>query len=235
MPERGEIYNSVPAIDATGQLVDDDPVWIPYVSVWEHVIVPEELRDGDSAVLLLPTVKAFGPDMVCQQYAWIATRRVETGRKSYVLGPDDSISEIQAQVGGTPRMAIAVMQLVGDTVDTDDGPAYPSIPCFRFRLPLQWNGETQYPLWNFIGWLVHHPNGRASKLDHDWQHQDAADRYQARPRIEVRLDGATSVDGMMVAPVMGEAPTGPVAPAPSFGVDVLPGKTVKKRGLFRRG
>ena len=200
------MYRPVMNVDVKTGEAEEDVVWIPFHSTDEPVIVPDVLEDRQPRVRRLPTVKAYGPNLVCEQYAWISSWRVFTAQKVFVLGPDDQLAEVLAQVGGRPFFQMDVMQMVGDLIATDDGPAYRTIPCFRSRLPADDDLRPAIPPGNAIGWLVFHPDERAPRLDVDWLRPGDAAGWCATPGLTVRLDQAIEGGGdNLYAPVVDAA------------------------------
>ena len=74
-----------------------------------------------------------------------------------------------------------------------------------------------------IGRPVHHPTGRAPRLDRDWQHRKD-DRYLATSPLEVRRDRVSAGSGdKTYAPVLDTHQPVAVAQSAANGSDVLPG------------
>jgi hypothetical protein len=246
VPVRGQILRESdrgPLISLeTGEATpDDSPIWVPWLVGVLKAVIPVDLRDGGPEIQALPAVGCVGPDHVYEYYVFRKSRRVETGTKSYVLGDTDDAADVVAQRGGRPRIAVTVLRLTGDPRTTLEGSVYDAQPCFRFRLDVGPDGEPEPPLLPALGWLVHHRDQRAPKLDIDWDGgvTRSGHGYAQMPTWEVRLDLATRTDDLIYAPrfLAGEvapefAPT-PSAPRPGAS-DVLPMQQPKK-GLFRRG
>lgn len=249
MPERGQVHRPQGGYvvrTADGDFVPDDdppPDWVPYLREPVPVIVPAALPDLDWASLnagvtrqVLESVGCLDADYVFEQYAYLTTRRVELPEKSYVLSERDAYETVVAQVGGRPMLGVTVLRLVGEPEATQFGPAYRTTPVVRFRLPLDADHETVWPVPGAIAWLIHHPRDRAPRVDLDWE-RPAGAQHQSLPLREVRMDGATPGSGDMVySPVIDREPyltTTPVA-APRAGVDVLPPAPARRRGLFHR-
>lgn len=250
MPERGQVLRLAdrgPLVDPrTGEVTEDDsPIWTPYIAGSMKLSLPPDLRGAGPAVQSLPMVGAVGPDYVYDYYGYLESRRVETSAKSYVLSDSDTYGDIAAQTGGVPRLALTVLRVIGDLRTTQDGVVYDAERCFRFRLDVGPDGRPDIMVHVAIGWLVHHVDQRAPRLDVDWETgarvPGTANAHV--PLMDVRLDLAERSGINVYAPreVAGiwdssraPSPTStPAAPTPGA-VNVLPSEQPGRRGLFGR-